>query len=125
MYYRPYTRRPSPEPEVPPEIRIPENYSGNAFSPHEPPAPPEPEEEHLPQEPEAVEAGETAEPQKKQEKSLLSSLLPVGLADSFPFGHGIGTEELLLIGVMLLILHGPDRGDHDVLLLLGLLLFCG
>lgn len=120
MYYRPYTRRPSPEPEVSPEIRIPENYSGNAFSPA---APPEafPTEE-VPPEP-ACQEQPAAPP--KQEKSLLSSLLPVGLADSFPFGHGIGVEELLLIGVMLLILHGPDRGDHDILLLLGLLLFCG
>ncbi len=46
----------------------------------------------------------------------------------FPFGHGIGTEEWLLIGLIFLLLReaGPDRGDLDeTVLLLGLLLLGG
>lgn len=49
---------------------------------------------------------------------------------SFPFGHGLGGEELLLLGLILLLLHenagNEDRGDLDqTVLLLGLLLFLG
>ena len=46
----------------------------------------------------------------------------------FPFGHGLGTEEWLLIGLIFLLLReaGPDRGDLDeTVLLLGLLLLGG
>ena len=46
----------------------------------------------------------------------------------FPFGHGLGTEEWLLIGLILLLLReaGPDRGDLDeTVILLGLLLLGG
>ncbi len=50
----------------------------------------------------------------------------------FPFGHGLGVEELLLVGLIVLLLHedhatdGPGRGDLDeTILLLGLLLFGG
>ena len=53
-----------------------------------------------------------------------------GLPDlsHFPFGHGLGTEEWLLIGLILLLLReaGPDRGDLDeTVILLGLLLLGG
>ncbi len=46
----------------------------------------------------------------------------------FPFGHGLGAEEWLLVGLILLLLHeaADDRGDLDeTLLLLGLLLLGG
>ncbi len=46
----------------------------------------------------------------------------------FPFGHGMGSDEWLLLGLILFLLHESDgeRGDLDeTLLLLGLLLFCG
>lgn len=47
----------------------------------------------------------------------------------FPFGHGLGLEELLLLGLILLLLHesdGEERGDLDeTVLLLGLLLLLG
>lgn len=61
--------------------------------------------------------------------SIFSSLLPKGdLASHFPFGHGIGSEELLILAVMLLVfLSGNESGevDSEFLLLLGLLLFTG
>ena len=55
---------------------------------------------------------------------------PRGWLDAahFPFGHGLGTEEWLLIGLILLLLReaGPDRGDLDeTVILLGLLLLGG
>jgi hypothetical protein len=50
----------------------------------------------------------------------------------FPLGHGLGQEELLILGLLLFLLHedeanGPG-GNNDLaetLLLLGILLFCG
>ncbi len=50
-----------------------------------------------------------------------------GLMERFPFGHGFGFEELLLIGLMLLLLHeGDGEGDlGETLVLLGVLLLCG
>ena len=61
--------------------------------------------------------------------SLFSSLLPrTDLSRHFPFGHGIGSEELLILAVMLMVfLSGNERGevDSEFLLLLGLLLFAG
>ena len=49
----------------------------------------------------------------------------------FPFGHGIGWEELLIMGLIWLLLHenvacGRERGDLDeTVILLGLLLLLG
>lgn len=62
--------------------------------------------------------------------SIFSSLLPSGIASSnhFPFGHGIGSEELLILAIMLLVyLSGEEQGktDTEFLLMLGLLLFAG
>jgi len=61
--------------------------------------------------------------------SIFSSLLPRGFSkNGFPFGHGIGGEELLILGMMLLVyLSGEERGDTDneLIVLLGLLLFAG
>ncbi len=49
------------------------------------------------------------------------------LMERFPFGHGFGFEELLLLGLMLLLLHeGDGEGDlGETLVLLGILLLCG
>ena len=48
----------------------------------------------------------------------------------FPFGHGIGFEEILILGLILFLLHESadceDRGDLDeTVILLGLLLLLG
>ncbi len=58
---------------------------------------------------------------------------PGGLFDlsHFPFGHGLGAEEWLILGLILLLLHEAggnqqDRGDLDeTVILLGLLLLGG
>ncbi len=51
-------------------------------------------------------------------------------AAHFPFGHGFGFDEILLLGLILFLLYEDggkaDRGDLDeTLILLGLLLLCG
>ena len=67
--------------------------------------------------------------QSSSSPSLLSALIPKGsISGNFPFGHGIGSEELLILGIMLLIyLSGSERGeiDGEFIVLLGLLLFAG
>lgn len=51
-------------------------------------------------------------------------------AGRFPFGRGIGSDELLILGLILLLLResgdGEDRGDLDeTVILLGLILLLG
>lgn len=118
-------------------LRIPENYSGNAFhgdaSVPSPPIAPIPESPTLPEEestdikahtvpailPAEQENGEI--PTMKR-SAPFSSLLPPRLAG----GRGgilgeIGIEELLIIGVLILL--SQSETDDDILLLLVLLLF--
>ena len=69
---------------------------------------------------------ETQEVFKQERKpSLPSPLLPLfgNLGHAFPFSHGIGFEELLILG--LLILLSRNNCDTETILLIGLLLFCG
>ena len=76
-------------------------------------------------------AEETTSTHKNDEPrgSIFSSLLPrSSSANGFPFGHGIGTEELLILGIMLLVYlsaNEKDDADNELILLLGLLLFAG
>lgn len=58
--------------------------------------------------------------------SIFSSLLPSAMsgASHFPFGHGIGSEELLILAIMLLVSLSEEK-DQELLLLLGFLLFAG
>ena len=46
------------------------------------------------------------------------------LGHAFPFSHGLGFDELLLLGLILLIAQS-DTESSDVVLWLVLLLFCG
>ena len=78
----------------------------------------------------AIPASILKDSKREPERSSLFSLLmpPSSNALHFPFGHGIGSEELLILGIMLLIfLHGSESGepDNEFLLLLALLLFAG
>lgn len=62
--------------------------------------------------------------------SVLSSLLPSSSNNSkhFPFGHGIGSEEILILAIMLLVFMSGARdgkSDDELLLLLGFLLLSG
>ena len=138
-------------------MRIPENYSGNAFSPiSQYTEMPPPARQSLPRTPQRLSdispdeigqqtaalseehtinsTNETVEEKGNQPSgitgaSIFSSLLPsAGTSSHFPFGHGLGSEELLIMAVMLLVLiSGNEQGETDgeLLMLLGLLLFAG
>ena len=58
--------------------------------------------------------------------SIFASLLPTATSNSshFPFGHGIGGEELLILAIMLLVFLS-EESDQELLMLLGFLLFAG
>lgn len=149
-------------------VRVPENYSGSAFSrdprsdmpppirispgydlpPGKAEAPPinpiiGPSEEFETREAEAdneqspsstIDSDNDAEIATsvidRHKSSIFGSLIPPikNLEHSFPFGHGIGSEELLILGMMMLVyLSDSEKGhfDHELMVLLGLLLFAG
>ncbi len=105
-------------------MRVPQNYSGNAFSQKEEP-PPEPipveedptsekESESVPTE-ESTPVGSLSHP--------FSSLLGPGKLFGRSHSGGIGSEELLLLGLIFLI--SQNHSGDDLLLLLILLLLIG
>lgn len=125
MYVRP------PNYRYPHSVRVPDNYSGNAFS--EPPAessvPPQAPDEaqeahesqiHASEEPSAKENQDTG---KAEQASLLSPRgFRLRLGSIFGKDRGIGTEELLIIALILL-LSDNDDGFDDLILMLALLFF--
>lgn len=123
-------------------IKIPNNYSGNAFrNTYTDISPPDEEQEQTQEERDdqnflpavCEEPSCNCAPQNKgrnhHSSSIFSSLLPsLSSSSNFPFGHGIGAEELFILGVMLLIYMSGDDGapmDSELLLLLCILLFSG
>ena len=125
-----YARQP-PQGRFPRPIQLPSNYSGNAFS-TEPPDLNEPSEEDSIQDTEKV--TKTNESQSATIHNSEEPALPTGKLFSSPGfrldlgrlfrsdrGTGIGMEDLLLIGLVLLISQGETK--DDLLLLLLLLLF--
>lgn len=147
-----YVRPPSSQSHT---VKLPENYSGNAFTRQPiytqmpPPARAQPIRQESPSSEaprpldipsedigqEYLSPAYIAHNEKNEDEatspspSIFSSLLPkANLSSHFPFGHGIGSEELLIIAVMLLVfLSGNESGevDSEFILLLGLLLFAG
>ena len=129
-------------------LRVPSNYSGNAFRSEEmaEPAIVEDTRPHfedlprvsnlpvaVPNEP-SVDLPTEASPDEAPPESVLPESVATSsgmrsLLDGahFPFGHGLGYEELFLLGLMaLLLLEGDGAGDtYETLLLLGALLLCG
>ncbi len=83
----------------------------------------------VPTEPKHEDNTETANATPVARNSLFSSLLPPGMISShFPFGHGIGIEELIILGMMLMVYLSKDEGhevDGELIMLLAILLFAG
>ena len=111
-----YARQP---PDRRPPFRIPGNYSGNAFSKKEesPPC------EETPETVEAPAPTEESPPPSEPAAQPTSSL-------SRLFGHseqsmGIGTEELLLLGILLILSQSDEGGDILPFLLILLFLKSG
>ncbi len=64
-------------------------------------------------------------PERSGAGSLFSSMLPGGVfKNNFPFGHGLGSEELLILGLMLSI-YMSGEADGELMMLLGILLLAG
>ena len=129
-------------------IQVPKNYSGCAFHHNSPPSPSS-ESSHkidiakpspLPKA-DAIEAPPPMPPpprpvllstnKEKGEKSAANdSRLPQpfkrlfgNMGNAFPFSHGIGFDELLILGLIVLLSNVEQ--DSDLVLWLTLLLFCG
>ena len=97
-------------------IQLPEHYSGCAFSEHSEPDLPPP----APSVPPSPQVRETRSPHEpppphREIASLFSK--PLAL-----FSDGLQFEELLLIGLIILL--SRSEQDSDVILWLALLLFC-
>ena len=127
-------------------IKIPENYSGCAFAEQKTSSvgtPPYPREHFSPaQEVRRMEVAKPTLPEPiskpalheepKTEKEPISKEEPVALPVSSPLGglgkssflpQGLGFEELLILGLILLL--SQSEQDSDIVLWLALLLFCG
>lgn len=133
-------------------IQIPEHYSGCAFSTagaakplpqKEPPSAPVRYPEAT--KPTPIKIPKEDPPPMEEQKKPSPPPLPIPLpppkshsaphtpqpiqgllgavGSAFPFSHGLGFEELLLLGLILLL--GRTSQDSDVVLWLALLLFCG
>ena len=96
------------------DYNVPENYSGNAFF-----------EEHLEEGTNEAEQNIKEEERREVEVSALPEKKKAGfhIDVSRLFGGGIGFEELLILGLVLLMAGG--EGNEDMIILLLLLLFIG
>lgn len=113
-------------------VKVPENYSGNAFSASED------KEDRIIEadaDAESTPAAETAaeSASEKKEDASVETFNPAKKGFRFPgfkfdigriFSGGFGFEEILIIGLILLISQNGS-GEDDIILLLALLLFIG
>jgi len=110
-------------------VQIPEHYSGCAFSPSsEEVASPTPIEAAVTQESSvaAISAVPPPPPSPPCDPPTAPPLfhgLFGGRGATLPFSRGLQFDELLILGLILLLTQ--SEGDSDLILLLALLLFCG
>ncbi len=110
-------------------VKLPEHYSGCAFTPQQPAPPPRPAHFGVgkptpPPPPEEPPEEPAKDELPREEAPTTAPVMRLGnLGLSFPFSHGIGFEELLILGLILLL--SQNGGERDVVLVLALLLFCG
>ena len=125
-----YARQP-PDGRFPRPVRVPRNYSGNAFRQEEEGPPPDPvfEEtptEELPPEPSPMRReGEATPAPEASADTAVGKLFPspgfrldLGRFLNRGKGGGIGFEELLIIGLIFLVSQSETRDDLVFLLLL-------
>lgn len=116
--------KPSPHRELDPNVAIPPPRSVPIPPPKETPPPKEEiRKEH-------EEKKDENEKEEKEHRSSAPSALPLPvqglfghLGNAFPFSHGLDFEELLILGLILLL--SRNENDSDLVLWLILLLFCG
>lgn len=116
-----YSRQPMGR--FPKGMRVPENYSGNAFAPRPTSYPEEtPEEkEEKEAEPLPVSANMSQSDTENQHPAESRPSFKLDLGRFFSGSRGFGTEEFLILALILL-LAGSDSSD-DTLIFLILLLF--
>ena len=105
------------------EIDVPQNYRGNAFRdlpPDEPEIVPPPA---AAVEKEAVEEPAVTVSRMCEEEEVTTKKKAFGFNVGRFYSGGIGYEELLILGLILLV--AQNEGNEDTLLLLALLLFVG
>ena len=117
-----YTRSPTPLGNR--NVRIPRNYSGNAFAVSQdlPKEDPPPAKEACPvsKEKEDVPVSTPDQVPNPQNAAPASKLLPLFGGRGGKLFGSFGTEELLILGLILLLM--GNEGNDDLLLLLVLLL---
>ena len=105
-------------------VRVPDNYAGNAFRhPAEPDPPPEEPESEVVEpilEP-SIAASSTEEIQETSSKEDRGFRLRLG--SLFGKNGSIGTEELLILALILLLADGDGDSFDDLILFLVLLFF--
>ena len=124
-------------------VYVPPNYSGTALGQESTPTPSFddlPQVSNLPAQRESLSQEETSLASTALEQDGEEAFVhpegspPSGLGGlpgghKFPFGHGIGYEELFLLGLLLFLGKEADTKESDdlplTLLLVGGLLFCG
>lgn len=146
-----YSRFPDPKAKPEHQIRVPDHYSGCAFSESRdrpvypppasvPPQAPPPTQPARPYPPpvkispngDAGFGSDRTPPPKPPEPCRAGTPAPAeslrgllgGIGSAFPFTHGLGFDELLLLGLILLLAQS-DLADQNLILFLALLLFCG
>ena len=102
-------------------VRIPENYGGSFLRPNLK----EEYEKCPPSTPEADngQAGRAECEAPPPHAAAPRSIFPINFASHFPFGHGLGFEELFLLGLILVL--AKEEADEQMILFLIILLFCG
>ena len=116
-----YSRQPMGR--FPKGMRVPENYSGNAFAqrPNNFPEEPPEEKEERESEPLPVSADIASSQPKGEYSAEVRPSFRLDLGRFFSGSRGFGTEEFLILALILL-LAGNDSSD-DTLIFLILLLF--
>ncbi len=100
-------------------LRIPDHYGGSAFREGKRVALPDEESRPHPGVARPTPPPTPPAPPPSPPAPKPPTHAPIG----FPFGHGLGLEELFLIGMILLL--SQSEGNNDMILLLSLLLFWG
>lgn len=98
-------------------IRIPGNYSGNAFRSYQAPSQDTDKEDESP----PIQESDIPQNEENQAETVSAeptTAHPVGNGRLFGKGGGIGFEELLILGLVLLVSQNDSRDDLAFLLLM-------